>query len=119
MAAGEISGKKDAGNAYEEAAKVTASLIKKVYESKEFSLVGVQTDYDFGAGQTAFGTALPKAHTVIIRTDKNITVKLNDAGNDPVTITSAEGVFTISAVEVTNIFITQIAQTSAIKIILA
>lgn len=115
---GDIGGKKDMGQVYEEMARVIASGVKKVYQSKEFALSGAQTDYDFAAGQSAFGTALPRAHTVIIRTDVDISVKFNDAGNDAITITAGEGVFTISAVEVTNIFITQ-AGSSNLKIILA
>ncbi len=107
-----ITGKEEGGSHFVEAAKVTASRIKKEYESHEFVLPNASVNLDFKANQTAFrpvddpAGGVPRAHLVIIRTDQTIEIRLNGVAKDIITITSGEGSISLTVVEVTNIFLT-------------
>ena len=107
-----ITGKADGGSHFDEAAKVTASRIKKVYESHEFVLPNASVDFDLKIQQTAFrpvsdaAGGVPRAHLVIIRTDQTITFRINDVANDLITITAGEGSLSLTVQEVTNLFFT-------------
>lgn len=113
-----IIGKSGAGGLVEEAARVTASRINTFYESKEFALAGVQVDYNVATGQTAF-VGVPQAHTIVLRTDQDITFKLNATTNAAITLKATEGTFGLDSIEVTNIFITTTVAGANIKLLLA
>ena len=55
------------------------------YESKEFSVSGGTTDYNFKTQQSAFATE-PIVDQAVIRSDKEITVKMNNTSNDSTTV---------------------------------
>jgi len=103
------------------------SLAEKMstYESVEFTISGVSSNYDVAANQTgAFGGALSKLTTVgkergLIRiiTDQTITVKYNDTANPAITITSSESPYYEVALNVRNMFITTTTSTN-LKIVL-
>lgn len=114
-----IDGKSGAGNVHNEANRVVAAMIKKQYESHEFLLSAGQTDFDFKVQQSAFSsTKVPRAHFIIIRTDADVSFKLNSISDDSITLTAGEGQFIFSAQEVTNIFFTN-TPAANLKIILS
>jgi len=103
----EIRGKANQGTVLSEAGKVTAASVKGQYESHEFLLPMSSTDFDVKVQQSAFQAAkVPRAHTVTIRTDQDITIKFNTTGDDPITLTAVERVMTFNVLEITNIFLT-------------
>lgn len=123
MAEQKIQGKEDGGRWENEADKVTASKMKPVYESAEFTVPGAPyVDYDVKLGFPGpTGHALfqqfARAHTIIIRTDTDMSIKLNSNTAHSISLLAAEGVLTLDIVEMSDIFIT--APTGAtIKIIL-
>lgn len=86
------------------------------YESKEFTVSTGQTNYDVKSNVTGAFTVVRSTHGFIIRTDQDITIKLNDSANDAITVTAAEGQLVIDAtmrLEVTNIFITNASGSTA------
>ena len=93
-----------------------------VYDSAEFNLITAQTDYDVAANVTGAFSNIKNAHSIIIRTNKTISIKLNSDTNASITITIGEGSLTIDrkmGFEITNVFITNISGlTAAIKILL-
>lgn len=94
------------------------TIVGEKYESKEFSLSTGQSLYNLKTGQSAFVVA-KQFHHVILRTDNDITVRLNKNTNDGITI-EAGSTFTTDGVLITNIFITNASgNTAAIKIILS
>lgn len=110
-----IQGKEGAGRWDNEADRVTASRVKPVYESKEFN-IGAQTDYSVKVNESAF-VKFARAHTVIIRTDQDITLKLNLDTNEAISLSRTERTVTLDIVELTDIFFTTTVATN-IKIIL-
>lgn len=93
-----------------------------IYDSVEFSLATGQTDYDVKTNQSTSFKNVPRAHSLIIRTDQTITVKFNDDSNTSMTISRGEGSLTVTrnmGFEITNLFITNASgSTAAIKIFL-
>ena len=106
-----------------------ATLARKVaedyhdtYDSAEFNLATGQTDYDVADNVSGAFSNIKNAHSIIIRTNKTISVKLNSTDNASITITAAEGSLTIDrkiGFEVRNVFVTNASGvTAAIKILL-
>ena len=96
------------------------------YESIEFDLASGQTDFPIagilnGAPVSNLtGTGFQKQvriHLFQIRTDVEITIKFNDASNDPITIEAGRP-FAFGAIEITDVFITNSAN-AQIRIILS
>ena len=117
-ATGKIIGKEGTGNVHEEADNILAASMKPDYESKEFTVANGTNSKDVKATEGAFGAALPRAHSVLIRSDQNITIRFNDDANDDITV-FADVEFPISTLEVTNIFIdNNSGNPAAVKIIL-
>lgn len=103
-------------------AKKVAEEYHDTYDSAEFNLSTGQTDYDVAANVTGAFSNIKNAHSIIIRTNKTISIKLNSDANASITITVAEGSLTIDrkmGFEITNVFITNASGlTAAIKILL-
>jgi len=93
-----------------------------VYDSAEFNLTTGQTNYDVGANVSGAFSNIKNAHSIIIRTNKTITVRLNSTANSAITISVAEGSLVIDrkmGFEITNIYVTNASGvTAAIKILL-
>ena len=99
-----IVGKKNMGAIQNEADVVNASLLKDDYENYEFSPVAPLVDEPLTIiDPLAFGS-IARAHTVIIRSDQNITFKFNSTLKPAISLSATEGVFTSNTLEVTNIF---------------
>lgn len=111
----EIQGKEGAGRIENEADKVTACRMKPVYESREYAL-GVVVNDSLKNNHAAF-VLFSRAHNLIVRTDQNITIRLNSVANDAISVTAAEGAISINIVEMTDVFITTTVATN-IKILL-
>ena len=82
------------------------------YENIEFNLTNGQTDYDLDANQSGFmskfGAGTPTnqyANFVEIRTDEEITVKINLTTNDSITISSTDVPYTIEEMDIQNMFL--------------
>jgi len=117
---GQIAGKANGGAVYEEAARVMASRCNSVYESKEFSVANGASNYSMKNNVANAFLTVPRAHLIIVRTDQNITFKLNSTGGDAITLTSTEGSFTLDAAEVTDIFFSNSSGSAAnVKVVLA
>jgi len=83
------------------------------YENVEFALADSTTDYDLDVNESDFLTDFGPTNVVgsypswvEIRTDQTITVKLNLATNDSITITSTDSPMTINGTEIINMFLT-------------
>lgn len=101
-----IIGKKDMGAIQNEADTVNASLLKDGYENYEFSPVAPLVDEPLTAIDVAAFLDILRAHTIIIRTDANISFKFNSASKPAISLSVVEGAFTSNTLEVTNIYFT-------------
>lgn len=99
------------GHGKDQLERVGAAKIKKFYESHEFVLAPAASNVDLKATQNAFrpitavGGGVPRAHTITIRTDGDITIRFNSTANDPITLLATEGSMTWDITEVTNVFL--------------
>lgn len=92
------------------------------YDSAEFNLATGQTNYNVKVNESDAFSKIVYAHSVVIRTNKTITVRFNSASNSAITINISEGSYTIDrkmGLEITNIYITNASgATAAIKVLL-
>jgi len=97
-------------------------IYSDVYDSIEFQLTTGQTDYNLKTNQATSFKNVPYAHSVVIRTDQTITVKLNASTNTVFTVSRGEGSFTFTrnmGIEITNLYISNASgNTANIKIFL-
>jgi hypothetical protein len=84
----------------------TAGLGSDRYDSASFSVNNGTSDYDVDTQIAAMFTNVPKAFWTEIRTDVNISVKVNSASNTAIVIGSADSPYIIDQLAVTNIYIT-------------
>lgn len=91
------------------------------YTSKEFALVGVQTNYNVATGQSCFASP---AERIIIRTDQDITIRLSNSATaiatafDAITVTAAEGFDTAGITSnILNVYITTSAAGANVKLL--
>jgi hypothetical protein len=93
-----------------------------VYDSAEFDLITGQTDYNVGGNVAGAFSNVKYAHSVIIRTNQTVSIKLNSTANASITVSRAEGSITISrdlGLEISNIFVTNASgNTAAVKILM-
>lgn len=110
-------------NLDEQVKRVLAAARSAEYEHKVYTLTA-DTDRDMSAATPDAPQAsnllfenIKRAHFMVIRTDQDITIKLNSASNDPIPLTVAEGgVMEEFVLEMTNIFITTTALSTVVKI---
>jgi len=96
----------------------TQKDLSRSYDSVEFNLIDGQTDYDVKDNQTASFKALKSYTTIVVRSNKEITVKLNAATNSAITVERGIPMSLESMFEITNIFITNASgATAAIRIL--
>ena len=105
MSESTITGRKDIGNHHDEAMKVLASRMNTTYESKKQSVPSGSVNYAWKANVAGAFVKVPQAHVFVLRTDADITIRLNSATDDPIEVSSGEGSFTYDGVEITNFFI--------------
>ena len=111
MGAGDIAGKVSSGNAVEQAAIAAATRMKPDYLSHEVTVPGGGfTDESLKNDQSAIPSG-SRIHTVIIRTDQDITLKLNKNTNPVISLSSTERTITLDVIEITDIFVTAPAGT--------
>lgn len=72
------------------------------YDNVEVAIDGIDVNWKVQGG---FNNVLV-SRFVSIRTDATITVKINDDGNDAITITSTDSPFELTDFLITNLFIT-------------
>lgn len=91
----------------------------QTYESLEFALANGQTNYNVKSNVNGAFTRLKSYTTLSLRTDQNISIKLNTTSGDTITIPLANSPFEFdNLVEIENIFITNNSGSTAnIKII--
>lgn len=88
------------------------------YDSAEFVLSTGNTDYNIRTEVAAFFKNIKVYRKVEIRTNVNISVKLNRTDNSAITINFTDSPYTFDIVEITNIFITNTSgSTASIKLI--
>lgn len=89
------------------------------YDSVEFNLADGQTNYDLDAQQSGAFNNLTVWTSVFIRTNKDITIRLNASTNDAISIREYESPFHLrSEIEITNIYLTNASgATAAIKLL--
>ena len=91
------------------------------YDSCEFALPTGSTNYDVKINQstTAFSN-VDVATDVVIRTDQNITFKINASTNTTITLTSTEGQFNYMGIRTSNLYLTNSSGSTAnIKILMS
>lgn len=102
--------------------KVVVPKYYNAYDSVEFTLATAQSDYNIKVNELTSFNAVPYAHCLMIRTNQTISIKLNSASNSAITIDVSEGSLVITrdtAIEITNIFVTNNSGSSAaVKILL-
>jgi hypothetical protein len=83
----------------------TAGLGSDRYDSASFNVANAASDYDIDAQIAAMFSNVKKAYFTEIRTDANISIKLNATDNPVITINSADSPYIIDQIAVTNIYI--------------
>lgn len=93
--------------------------LDSAYESIEFNLANGQTDYDLSVQQITAFITLGVWTSVFIRTDKDISIKLNSSSNHTISIREYESPFHLrTEIEITNIYLTNNSgATAAIKLL--
>jgi len=94
------------------------------YDNVEFSLANGQTDYDIDSNQSDSWNNIAEAKYVSLRTDQTITVKINSATANAITVTSSDSPFKLiydeTGIVVINLFLTNASGSAAnIKLFLA
>lgn len=89
------------------------------YESIEFNLANGQSDYDLAVQQITAFVTLGVWTSVFIRTNKDISIKLNATTNHVISIAEYESPFhLVSEIEISNIYLTNASgATAAIKLL--
>lgn len=102
--------------------KIVVPKYFNVYDSVEFTLATGQSDYNIAVNESLSFKNVKYAHCLMIRTNQTISIKLNSASNSDITIDISEGSLVITrdtAIEITNIFVTNNSGASAaVKILL-
>lgn len=97
---------------------LTQAKLGEVYDSIEFNLTTGQTDYDVGANESTAFVNLAYYTTINIRTNQNLTIRLNSATGPVITVTSSRPFELDDLMKITNIYITNASgSTTAIKIL--
>lgn len=98
---------------------VDASAGTTNYDSAEFSVANSTTDYNVATNQTAAFSRVLTASRMILRTDRNISIRLNSNTDPTITVQTVDSPFELTGVPITNLFITNNSGGSAtIKLIL-
>ena len=113
----EIHGKDGIGVYIEEAMKILASRMKKDYEHVTMTRAGATVNRSVKVDEGKF-VKMQYAHTILIRTNADITFKLNSTVNDSIPLSAGEGSISLDAVEVQDIFIST-AGAAVINILIA
>lgn len=88
------------------------------YDSAEFTLATGNTDYEVRAEIASFFNNIKVYRRVEIRTNVNISIKLNNTSNPVISINFTDSPYTLDIIEVTNIFLTNNSgSTASIRII--
>jgi hypothetical protein len=89
------------------------------YENIEFNLSTGQTDYDLAANQATFSAVNDRYPSHIqIRTNQTISVRLNRTTDHAITITSTDSPFSITGVQIRNVFLSNSSgSTAAVKLL--
>lgn len=89
------------------------------YDSAEFAVANLAADYNVASNQAAAFNRVPTANTITIRTDHNISVKLNSTSDPAITIATVDSPFVLTNIPVSNLFITNNSGSAAnVKLIL-
>jgi hypothetical protein len=94
-------------------AERTVGLGSDRYDSASFTVNTGTTDYNVDSSVAAMFTNVPKAYFTEIRTNQNISVKLNATTNTAIVINSADSPYIIDQVAVKNIFISNSSGSNA------
>ena len=94
------------------------------YENIEFNLTNGQSDYDLDTNQAGFlvkfgptGPTRQYPNWAEVRTNEEITVKLNGTSEDSITITSIDVPYIIKDMEIRNMYLSNSSgNTAAIKL---
>lgn len=101
-------------------AQKTAEDYSQDYNSVEFDVDNAETNYNVKTNVSGAFAKIKNMHSLIIKTDKNISIKLNSIFNPAISLTGANKTLKINSdigFEVKNIFITNSSgSTAAIKI---
>ena len=97
---------------------LTKPYLARVYDSMEFTLATGISDYDIKANVTGAFENLGVYTTINLRSDQNLTIKLNSTSYRVITITAGRPFELDDLIEITNIYITNASGSTAnIKII--
>ena len=96
---------------------LTKEYLSDDYDNLEFTLASGITNYDVRTNVTGAFTAHDLYTTINIRTDQNITIKLNSTSNNAITVTSNRPFELDNLIEIKEIYITNASgNTANIKI---
>ena len=86
------------------------------YDSAEFTVANGQTNYDVKTNVANAFSNIDKCHSMLIRTDRDITIRFNGTSNHAVTLTAVEGSLNITremGLEMTSIYTTNASGATA------
>lgn len=83
------------------------------YDSVEFTLATGQTNYDLDSNQAGSFNNVPVWKRTLIRTNIQVSIKLNSTSNDAITISPLDSPLEIDWQEITNIYITNASGSTA------
>lgn len=98
-----ISGKDNSGGEEREAARAMATRVKRKYGAHQFTVAAADVNVSIKTKDPQAFTKMSKAHHVIIRTDQDITFKLDLASNDSIPV-DADVPFPWDITEFSDIF---------------
>lgn len=97
---------------------LTKPYLPRVYDSMEFTLATGTTNYDVAANVTGAFENLKVYTTINLRSDQDLTIRLNSTSYRAITITKGRPFQVNNLLEITNIYITNASGSTAnIKII--
>lgn len=92
--------------------------LNRTYDSIEFTLATGLSDYDIAANESTAFVNLKAYTTINVRSNKEISLKLNSATNPSITIEANKPFELDNLIEITNLFISNASgDTASIKIV--
>lgn len=90
-----------------------------LYDSAEFVVATATNDYDVKSNQAAAFNRVSTANNFILRSDHNVSIKLNTTTDPVITVATVDSPFSLTGIPLTNIFITNNSGSPAnVKLIL-
>lgn len=99
---------------------VDAATGSSTYDSAEFAVANSTTDYNVASNQANAFNRVKTASTLFIRTDQNISIKLNSISDPVITVYTIDSPFVLKGIPFTNLYISNSSgNTANVKVVLS